>query len=98
MIFPAEPSTVILCPVAIRAVASGTLEQAAVLMQRCLKNKLTADEDASLPESAGAVSAWARGGVQWAYNAGLLREADLSAPAEAAGRVLLAQLLRRSAE
>lgn len=75
-----------------------TLEQAAVLMQRCLKNKLTADEDASLPESAGAVSAWARGGVQWAYNAGLLREADLSAPAEAAGRVLLAQLLRRSAE
>lgn len=75
-----------------------TLEQAAVLMQRCLKNKLTADEDASLPESAGAVSAWARGGVQWAYNAGLLCEADLSAPAEAAGRVLLAQLLRRSAE
>lgn len=75
-----------------------TLEQAAVLMQRCLKNKLTADEDASLPGSAGAVSAWARGGVQWAYNAGLLCEADLSAPAEAAGRVLLAQLLRRSAE
>lgn len=75
-----------------------TLEQAAVLMQRYLKDRLTADEAAALPESAGAVSAWARGGVQWAYNAGLLREADLSAPAEAAGRVLLAQLLRRSAE
>lgn len=75
-----------------------TLEQAAVLMQRYLKDRLTADEAAALPESAGAVSAWARGGVQWAYNAGLLCEADLSAPAEAAGRVLLAQLLRRSAE
>jgi len=75
-----------------------TLEQAAVLMQRYLKDRLTADEAATLPESAGAVSAWARGGVQWAYNAGLLCEADLSAPAEAAGRVLLAQLLRRSAE
>ena len=75
-----------------------TVEQAAVLMQRYLKNKLTADEAASLPGSAGAVSAWAREGVQWAYDAGLLREADLSAPAEAASRVLLAQLLRRSAE
>ena len=75
-----------------------TVEQAAVLMQRYLKDKLTADEAASLPESAGAVSAWARRGVQWAYDAGLLRETDLTAPAEAASRVLLAQLLRRSAE
>lgn len=75
-----------------------TVEQAAVLMQRYLKDKLTADEAASLPESAGAVSAWARRGVQWAYDAGLLCAADLSAPAEAASRVLLAQLLRRSAE
>ena len=75
-----------------------TVEQAAVLMQRYLKNKLTADEAASLPGSAGAVSAWAREGVQWAYDAGLLRAADLTAPAEAASRVLLAQLLRRSAE
>ena len=75
-----------------------TVEQAAVLMQRYLKDQLTADEAAVLPESAGAVSAWAREGVQWAYDAGLLCAADLTAPAEAASRVLLAQLLRRGAE
>ena len=74
-----------------------TVEQAAVLMQRYLKNKLAASENTVLPESAGAVSTWARGGIAWAYSAGLLEEVDLSAPAEAASRVLLAQLLHRSA-
>lgn len=73
-----------------------TVEQAAVLMQRYLKDKLTADANAALPESAGAVSSWARDGVAWAYGARLLEKDDLSAPAEAAGRVLLAQLLHRS--
>lgn len=72
-----------------------TVEQAAVLMQRCLKDKLTAEADAALPESAGAVSSWARGGVVWAYGARLLEKDDLTAPAEAASRVLLAQLLHR---
>ena len=73
-----------------------TVEQAAVLMQRYLKDKMTADANAALPESAGAVSSWARDGVAWAYGARLLEKDDLSAPAEAAGRVLLAQLLHRS--
>lgn len=61
-----------------------TVEQAAVLMQRYLKDKLTADANAALPESAGAVSSWARDGVAWAYGARLLDKDDLSAPAEAA--------------
>lgn len=73
-----------------------TVEQAAALMQRYLGGEVP--RELMLPAGAGAVSQWARGSVKWAYDARLLTVTELTEPSGEASRMLLAQILCRSAQ
>ena len=72
-----------------------TAAQAAVFLRRFAAREGLAPDAYAEPEAAGTLAAWSRGGVLWAYGAGLFAgsAAALSSPDAPASRALLARLL-----